>query len=53
MRLIDLTRTLDPTDVERMPEVVRPLAAVATGCVRSSAAPPTTFPNAKGGGKRW
>ena len=28
MRLIDLTRTLDPTDVERMPEVVRPLAAV-------------------------
>jgi kynurenine formamidase len=28
MQLIDLTRTLDPTDVERMPEVVRPLAAV-------------------------
>jgi len=28
MRLIDLTRTLDPTDVERMPELVRPLAAV-------------------------
>jgi kynurenine formamidase len=28
MRLIDLTRTLDPTEVERMPELVRPLAAV-------------------------
>jgi hypothetical protein len=28
MQLVDLTRTLDPTDVERMPEVVRPLAAV-------------------------
>jgi len=28
MRLIDLTRTLDPTAVERMPAVVRPLAAI-------------------------
>jgi len=28
MRLIDLTRTLDPTAVDRMPEAVRPLAAV-------------------------
>jgi hypothetical protein len=28
MRLIDLTRTLDPTAVDRMPEVVRPLAAI-------------------------
>src|SRR4030042_4968550 len=28
MRLIDLTRTLDPNDVDRMPEAVRPLAAV-------------------------
>ena len=28
MRLIDLTRTLDPTDLDRLPEVVRPLAAV-------------------------
>jgi kynurenine formamidase len=28
MRLIDLTRTLDPTDLDRMPEAVRPLAAV-------------------------
>jgi kynurenine formamidase len=28
MRLVDLTRTLDPSDVERMPEVVRPLASV-------------------------
>jgi kynurenine formamidase len=28
MRLIDLTRTLDPTDLDRMPEFVRPLAAV-------------------------
>ena len=28
MRLIDLTRTLDPSDVDRMPEMVRPLAAV-------------------------
>ena len=28
MQLIDLTRSLDPTDVERMPEMVRPLAAV-------------------------
>ena len=28
MRLIDLTRTLDPTAVDRMPAVVRPLAAV-------------------------
>ena len=28
MQLIDLTRILDPSDVERMPEVVRPLAAV-------------------------
>jgi kynurenine formamidase len=28
MRLIDLTRTLDPTAVDRMPEAVRPMAAV-------------------------
>jgi kynurenine formamidase len=28
MRLIDLTRTLDPDAVDRMPEAVRPLAAV-------------------------
>jgi kynurenine formamidase len=28
MRLIDLTRTLDPSAVDRMPEAVRPLAAV-------------------------
>ena len=28
MRLIDLTRTLDPNDVDRMPAAVRPLAAV-------------------------
>jgi kynurenine formamidase len=28
MRLVDLTRTLDPTDVDRVPEVVRPLAAL-------------------------
>lgn len=28
MQLIDLTRTLDPTDLDRLPEVVRPLAAV-------------------------
>jgi kynurenine formamidase len=28
MRLIDLTRTLDPTAVDRMPEAVRPLAAI-------------------------
>jgi len=28
MRLIDLTRTLDPADLDRMPEFVRPMAAV-------------------------
>jgi kynurenine formamidase len=28
MQLIDLTRTLDPAEVDRLPEVVRPLAAV-------------------------
>jgi kynurenine formamidase len=28
MRLIDLTRTLDPTAVDRVPEPIRPLAAV-------------------------
>jgi kynurenine formamidase len=34
MRLIDLTRTLDPTDVDRMPELVRPLAAVLAPKIR-------------------
>ena len=61
MRLIDLTRKLDPTAVDRVPEPIRPLAAVlapkvqylapgvggATGCARSSAALRTTFPTAK------
>jgi kynurenine formamidase len=28
MRLVDLTRTLDPADLERMPELVRPLASI-------------------------